>query len=58
MQDFQGISVPCGQDSNGLPIGMQIIGDCFKEKKIIRAAYTFEQAKNSYDRCDVAKARD
>ena len=53
-----GISVPCGQDSNGLPIGMQIIGDCFKEKIIIRAAYTFEQAKNSYDRCDVAKARD
>ena len=52
-----GISVPCGQDSNGLPIGMQIIGDCFKEKNI-RAAYTFEQAKNSYDRCDVAKARD
>ena len=53
-----GISVPCGQDSNGLPTGMQIIGDCFKEKNIIRAAYTFEQAKNSYDRCDVAKARD
>lgn len=53
-----GISVPCGQDSNGLPIGMQIIGDCFKEKNIIKAAYTFEQAKNSYDRCDVAKARD
>lgn len=53
-----GISVPCGQDSNGLPIGMQIIGDCFKEKNIIRAAYTFEQAKNSYDRCGVAKARD
>ena len=53
-----GISVPCGQDSNGLPIGMQIIGDCFKEKNIIRVAYTFEKAKNSYDRCDVAKARD
>ena len=52
-----GISVPCGQDSNGLPIGMQIIGDCFKEKNIIRAAYTFEQAKNSYDRCDVAKSK-
>ena len=52
-----GISVTCGQDSNGLPIGMQIIGDCFKEKNIIRAAYTFEQSKK-YDRCDVAKARD
>lgn len=39
-----GISVPCGFDSNNLPIGMQIIGDCFKEKNIIRAAYTYEQA--------------
>ena len=52
-----GISVPCGQASNGLPIGMQIIGDCFKEQNIIRAAYTCEQSKK-YDRCDVAKARD
>ena len=40
-----GISVPCGQASNGLPIGMQIIGDCFKEKNIIRAAYAFEQSR-------------
>lgn len=39
-----GISVPCGVDSKGLPIGMQLIGDCFKEKNIIRAAYTYEQA--------------
>lgn len=38
------ISVPCGVDENGLPIGMQIIGDCFKEKDIIRVAYTYEQA--------------
>ena len=38
-----GISVPCGQDSNGLPIGLQLIGDCFQEKKLIRAAYTYEQ---------------
>lgn len=37
------ISLPCGQDKNGLPIGLQLIGDCFKEKNIIRAAYTFEQ---------------
>ena len=35
-----GISVPCGTDSKGLPIGMQLIGDCFKEKTLIRAAYT------------------
>ncbi|MDE7197937.1 MAG: Asp-tRNA(Asn)/Glu-tRNA(Gln) amidotransferase subunit GatA [Lachnospiraceae bacterium] len=37
-----GISVPCGQDSKGLPIGLQMIGDCFQEKKLIRAAYTYE----------------
>ena len=39
-----GISVPCGTDSQGLPIGMQLIGDCFKEKTLIRAAYTYEQS--------------
>ena len=38
-----GISVPCGVDSKGLPIGAQLLGDCFKEKNIIRAAYAFEQ---------------
>ena len=40
-----GITVPCGKDEKGLPIGMQLIGDCFKEKNIIRAAYTFECAR-------------
>lgn len=37
-----GISLPCGTDADGLPIGLQLIGDCFQEKSIIRAAYTFE----------------
>lgn len=41
-----GISVPCGIDSKGLPIGLQLIGDCFKEKNIIRAAFAFEQTRN------------
>lgn len=40
-----GISVPCGLDSRGLPIGLQLIGDCFQEKKILRAAYAFEQTR-------------
>ena len=39
-----GMTVPCGMDSKGLPIGMQLIGDCFKEKSLIRAAYTYEQS--------------
>ena len=40
-----GISVPDSLDSKGLPIGIQFIGDCFKEKNIIRAAYAFEQSR-------------
>ena len=43
-----GISVPCGQDSRGLPIGLQLIGDCFQEKKLLRAAYTYEQHRKKF----------
>ena len=43
-----GISVPCGIDSKGLPIGLQLIGDCFQEKKIIQAANTYEQARGVF----------
>lgn len=38
-----GICVPCGTDKSGLPIGLQLIGDCFKENNILRAAYTYEK---------------
>ncbi len=38
------ISIPCGVDSNGMPIGMQLIGNRFSESTILNAAYTFEQA--------------
>lgn len=41
-----GITLPCGEDKRGLPIGLQLIGDCFEEKKIIRAAYAYEQARD------------
>lgn len=37
------ISIPCGVDSKGLPIGMQLIGKQFDEETIYRAAYTYEQ---------------
>ena len=49
-----GISLPCGKDKNGLPIGLQLIGDCFKEKNIIRAAYAFEQTR-SYEHSPLAE---
>lgn len=48
-----GISVPCGQDSKGLPIGMQLIGDCFQEKKLLRAAYTYEQYEKNSRNADI-----
>lgn len=48
-----GISVPCGQDSKGLPIGMQLIGDCFQEKKLLRAAYTYEQYEKNPRNADI-----
>ncbi|MCM1056571.1 MAG: Asp-tRNA(Asn)/Glu-tRNA(Gln) amidotransferase subunit GatA [Firmicutes bacterium] len=38
-----GISVPCGRDGRGLPIGLQLIGDCYQEKKLLQIAYTYEQ---------------
>ena len=39
-----GMSVPVGKDSKGLPVGMQLIGNVFDEKTLIRAAYTYECA--------------
>ena len=39
------ISVPCGEDSEGLPIGMQVIGKHFDEETIYRVAYTYEQSE-------------
>lgn len=37
------ISVPCGLASNGLPVGLQIIGKAFDESTILRVAHAFEQ---------------
>ena len=52
-----GICVPCGVDSKGLPIGLQLIGDCFKEKNILRAAYTYEQNRD-FAMCDLSGKED
>ena len=38
-----GISIPVGVDKEGMPIGMQIIGNRFQEEKILNTAYTMEQ---------------
>ncbi len=44
-----GICLPCGRDSKGLPIGLQLLGDCFQENQILRAAYTYECARGKWN---------
>ncbi len=41
------MTLPAGLSSEGLPIGLQLIGDCFQEKKILRAAYAFEKTRQA-----------
>ena len=43
-----GISVPCGFDGEGMPIGMQLIGNSFCEAKILNAAWQYENAANKF----------
>ena len=39
------VSLPCGKDSEGLPVGMMLTGNRFNDKTVIRAAYAYEQAR-------------
>lgn len=43
-----GISLPCGLDQKGMPIGLQLIGDCFQEKKLIQTAFTYEKIRGKF----------
>ncbi|MBF1764070.1 MAG: Asp-tRNA(Asn)/Glu-tRNA(Gln) amidotransferase subunit GatA, partial [Veillonella sp.] len=40
-----GISIPAGMSSSNLPIGMQLLGPAMGEETLLRAAFTFEQAR-------------
>lgn len=53
-----GICLPCGLDSRGLPIGLQLVGDCFQEKKLIQAAFSYEQARGRFPDWSVPGRRD
>jgi aspartyl-tRNA(Asn)/glutamyl-tRNA(Gln) amidotransferase subunit A len=44
-----GISIPCGF-ADGLPIGLQLIGNAFAEPMVLRAAYAYEQATDWHTR--------
>jgi aspartyl-tRNA(Asn)/glutamyl-tRNA(Gln) amidotransferase subunit A len=45
-----GLSVPCGFDRDGLPIGLQILAKHFNEEKILQVAYNLEQATEHHKR--------
>ncbi|MGC8779385.1 MAG: Asp-tRNA(Asn)/Glu-tRNA(Gln) amidotransferase subunit GatA [Anaerolineae bacterium] len=45
-----GISVPCGFDDAGLPVGLQLIGGAFQEETILAAAHAYEQATTWHER--------
>ncbi|HID89757.1 MAG TPA: Asp-tRNA(Asn)/Glu-tRNA(Gln) amidotransferase subunit GatA, partial [Anaerolineae bacterium] len=45
-----GLSLPCGFDQRGLPIGMQVIGPAFGEETVLRVAYAYEQATDWHKR--------
>jgi len=45
-----GISVPCGFSSNGLPIGIQVLGKPFDEETVIHVAHAYEQSTNWGDK--------
>ena len=39
-----GMSIPCGLGANGLPVGLQIIGNYFDEARMLNAAHQYQQA--------------
>ncbi len=48
-----GVSLPCGQDANGLPIGLQLLGPAFEEQRLLNIAHVFQQATDWQRRAPV-----
>ncbi len=46
-----GMSLPCGYDSDGMPIGLQILAPALQEEKLFNIAYNFEQAVKDTQKC-------
>jgi aspartyl-tRNA(Asn)/glutamyl-tRNA(Gln) amidotransferase subunit A len=50
------MSIPCGFDRGGLPIGLQLQGDAFSEARILEVAHRFQQATDWHQRTPVLAA--
>ncbi len=50
MGGLPGMSIPCGFSSDGLPIGLQLVGRPLGEEALLRAAYAFEQSTDYHKR--------
>jgi len=53
-----GLSIPCGFTSSGLPVGLQIISDIFREEKIFQAAYMFETSTSHHKKKPSLESRE
>ena len=42
------VSLPCGRDQEGMPIGFQMIAPCFKEEILIQAACEYEKVRGEF----------
>ena len=45
MAGIPGLSIPCGRTETGLPIGLQLLGNFFREDTLLKAAYGYERAE-------------
>ncbi|MDR0454785.1 MAG: Asp-tRNA(Asn)/Glu-tRNA(Gln) amidotransferase subunit GatA [Deferribacteraceae bacterium] len=52
-----GITIPCGFDSKGLPVGLQLQGNMFAEQKVLNAAYAFQKATDWHARIPAMAAK-
>ncbi|MBU1083599.1 MAG: Asp-tRNA(Asn)/Glu-tRNA(Gln) amidotransferase subunit GatA [Candidatus Omnitrophota bacterium] len=51
------VSIPCGFGSDGMPIGMQLMGNLFEEETLIRAAHAFERNTGHHEKAVMGKGR-
>ena len=57
-----GLSVPCGFTQAGLPVGLQILGDAFREEKVLRVGHAYERAttwhaRRPEEKCQVSSVK-